>query len=200
MSRDFFAAKAGQYDQSRERVDNVGNIAEAIIRGVKLERSMHLMDFGAGTGLLLERIAPHVGKITAVDVSPAMIAQLEQKRPQLGCELAIAQLDLEQTAMNETFDGIISSMTMHHIREIGLMFSRFYQLVRPGGFIAIADLDQEDGKFHAEDTGVFHYGFERTAFGDSAAQAGFRDVTFSTASTMYRHGRDYPLFLLTASR
>ncbi|HPE59286.1 MAG TPA: class I SAM-dependent methyltransferase [Thiolinea sp.] len=200
MSRDFFAAKADEYDQSRERVDNVGNIADTITRQVKLDPSMHLMDFGAGTGLLLERIAPRVGKITAIDVSPAMIAQLEQKRPQLTCELAIMQLDLAREHLDQTFDGIISSMTLHHIRDVDAMFARFHQLVRQGGFIAIADLDQEDGKFHSEDTGVFHFGFEREALGACAERAGFRDVAFSTASTMYRHGRDYPLFLLTASR
>jgi len=34
----------------------------------------------------------------------------------------------------------------------------------PGGEIAIADLDKEDGDFHADNEGVMHFGFERGEF------------------------------------
>ena len=34
-------------------------------------------------------------------------------------------------------------------------------MLNDNGVIAIADLDIEDGNFHIEDTGVFHFGFER---------------------------------------
>lgn len=69
MSKDFFAHKASDYEKNQKRVSNVDNIAQNIIDNIPLAKDMHLMDFGAGTGLLLQRIAPHVGKITAVDVN-----------------------------------------------------------------------------------------------------------------------------------
>lgn len=198
MTQDFFAQKAAVYEQDKRRVDNVNNIATAIIERVKLDKGMHLMDFGSGTGLLLEGIAPHVGRITAVDVSKAMNQQLAEKRGKLGCELEMLELDLTTADLDRQFDGIISSMTMHHVKDIAAMFDKFHRLVKPGGFIAISDLDTEDGSFHTEDTGVHHHGFDRAKFADAAQSAGFKDAVVTTASIMRKAQGEYPVFLLTA--
>lgn len=200
MSKDFFAHKAHAFDRNPDRVDNVTNIANTILANITLEPSMHLLDFGSGTGLLLEQLAHHVGKITAVDVSPSMNQQLGDKRESLVCELEILELDLETQTLADRFDGIISSMTMHHVRDTSAMFRRFHELVKPGGFIAIADLNKEDGSFHNEDTGVFHSGFDRESIISAAVQAGFERVEVVPASAIERNDRTYPVFLLVASR
>ncbi len=200
MTRDFFAHKAGDYEQNTRRVSNVDNIARAVIDNTRLSDNMHLMDFGAGTGLLLERIAPHVKKITAVDISPSMITQLENKRDSLECTLEILQLNMEIEDALGIYDGVISSMTTHHIKDVAALFRKFYALVKPGGFIAIADLDKEDGSFHTEDTGVFHFGFDRSEITAIAEAAGFRQVAVYDASMMHKPQGDYGVFLLTAIR
>jgi cyclopropane fatty-acyl-phospholipid synthase-like methyltransferase len=200
MTIDYFAHKAGSYEKDQDRVDNVQNIADAIRGAFALDRSMHLMDFGSGTGLLLERLAPHAGKITAVDVSPSMHAQLRAKQATLGCALEIVETDLEVADLDRTFDGIVSSMTMHHIKNIDAMFGKFHAMLRDGGFVAIADLDLEDGSFHSEDTGVHHFGFDRALFAQSAAAAGFRMVNVSSASVVQKSSGHYPVFLLTGVR
>jgi cyclopropane fatty-acyl-phospholipid synthase-like methyltransferase len=199
MSQDYFAHKANTYEQNPNRVDNVSNIANAVLKKVQLEPTMQLLDFGSGTGLLLEKIAPYVSKITAVDISPSMIRQLEGKRTALPCELEIREIDLEKQGMDDRFDGIISSMTMHHIKDIDAMFRRFHTLVKPGGFIAIADLDKEDGTFHSEDTGIFHFGFERDVIAQAAKEAGFVNVDVIPASVISKEEREYPVFLLSAT-
>ncbi len=200
MAKDFFAHKADDYEQNTRRVNNVDNISLAVINNVALENTMHLMDFGAGTGLLLERVAPHVRKITAVDISQSMIAQLEAKRDSLPCDLEILELNMEIEDVSGTYDGIISSMTTHHIQDVAGIFRKFYALVNPGGFIAIADLDKEDGSFHSEDTGVFHFGFDRSDITAIAEAAGFREVQVHDASVMHKPQGDYGVFLLTAIR
>lgn len=200
MSSDFFAQKAGSYEREKNRVSNVDNIASAILSRVELNTDQQLMDFGSGTGLLLKRIAPFIGKITAVDVSPAMNQQLEAARSGLGCALEIQPLDLTQQTLAATFDGIISSMTLHHIEDIPAIFRTLYTLVEPGGFIALADLDSEDGSFHTEDTGVFHHGFERTTLEQAAQAAGFQDIEINDASTVHKPHGSYSVFLLTARR
>lgn len=200
MTIDHFAHKAGNYEKDPNRVGNVQTIAGAILEAFDLDRSMHLMDFGSGTGLLLEGLAPHVGRFTAVDVSPSMHAQLRAKQSRLGCPLEIVEADLERVDLDRQFDGIVSSMTMHHIRDIDTMFGKFRAMLRDGGFVAIADLDREDGSFHSEDTGVHHLGFDRTAFAACATAAGFRQVRVSNASVVQKSGRGYPIFLLTGVR
>lgn len=200
MSIDRFAHKASNYEQNRSRVDNVENIADSILDAVKLDSSMHILDFGSGTGLLLKRVAPHVRKITAVDISSSMNAQLHAKQNDLVCEVEIIEADLETSDLNGEFDGIISSMTMHHIQNVEAIFGKFYSMIKRGGFIAISDLDLEDGSFHTEDTGVYHFGFDRSDFAKAATAAGFEMVQVSSASVVHKPQGDFPVFLLTAIR
>lgn len=198
MNKDYFAHKARDYEQNERRVTNVDNIAQAIINSTSLDKSMELMDFGAGTGLLLGRIAPHVGKITAVDVSKSMIEALEGKRDQIGCELDIREVNLESECISATFDGIISSMTLHHIQDVAALFKTLFTLTNEGGFIALADLDKEDGSFHTEDTGVHHFGFDRAEVTALATDAGFRKVKVIDASVIQKPQGEFGVFLLTA--
>lgn len=200
MSKDFFEHKAGSYDQNTNRVNNVSNIADAILNNVKFEKSMHLMDFGSGTGLLLERVAPFVKKITAVDISAAMNKQLEEKRTELECELEIQAVDLEKVDLEMTVDGVISSMTMHHVQSIEALFQKLFGMVKPGGFVALSDLDLEDGSFHTEDTGVYHFGFDRAAIATIAKNSGFKEVEVVDASIVVKNEKEYPVFLLKAIR
>ena len=200
MSHDYFAHKAEEYDQNEQRVANVENIANAILSQIELDKQMHIMDFGSGTGLLLERIAPYVKKITAVDVSQSMNAQLAQKKDNLACELEIRELNLATTALEQKFDGIVSSMTMHHIEDTKAMFAKFYAMLNENGFIAIADLDLEDNTFHKEDTGVYHFGFDRDNLLRIAQEVGFKNTSICDASTVHKPQGSYPVFLLTAFR
>ncbi len=200
MSHDFFAEKAASYEQNPQRVDNVVAIGNAIKATIPLQSGMQLLDFGAGTGLLLQQIAPWVAKITALDVSPSMNAQLRAKAADIGCELEVLELDLTQTPFQRQFDGIISSMTLHHIADIPALLLQFHQLLRPGAFIALADLDTEDGSFHTEDTGVFHCGFDRAEIATQARAAGFVEVQVHAASVVQKPHGQYPVFLLTGRR
>jgi 2-polyprenyl-3-methyl-5-hydroxy-6-metoxy-1,4-benzoquinol methylase len=200
LSKDFFAHKANSYELNKSRVDNVDNIANSIIHHIAFQKTMHIMDFGSGTGLLLERVAPLVGKITAIDISKSMNSQLEEKRNRLACELEILEIDLAKSDLNRKFDGVISSMTMHHVRDIDALFLKLHHLLKEGGFIAISDLDLENGSFHTEDTGVFHNGFKRDAIAEVASKAGFSHIEVSTASVVHKPQGDYSVFLLKAYR
>jgi len=159
---------------------------------------MKLMDFGAGTGLLSYFVAPFVFKITAVDNSPSMLLEFKNKCNEFVCETEIVEKDLSIETLNEKFDGIISSMTIHHLEDILALFRKFYAMLDDGGFIAIADLDAEDGSFHSDNAGVFHYGFDREALEAIAEEAGFKNVQFDLASTINKPQATFTVFLMTA--
>lgn len=200
MSKDFFAKKAGSYEADKNRVDNVSNIANTILQKINFQPAMHIMDFGSGTGLLLEKIAPYVAKITAVDISQSMNAQLKNKRDSLPCDLDVLEMDLSQSELPTRFDGIMSSMTLHHIQDIDAMLVKLLSHLNDGGFLAIADLDTEDGSFHKEDTGVHHCGFDRKALEARVRSAGFINVETHDASIVLKPYGQYGVFLLTASK
>ncbi len=200
MTQDYFADRASTFDQGAHRVRNVDHIAHAICQRVSLTQAMTVMDFGAGTGLLLERIAPHVGHMIAVDTSPAMLAELTKKRPQLGSELTCITADItsDSQALDSwvgQLDGIVSSMALHHVKHTQTLLREFYRLLKPTGFIALADLDKEDGSFHGDTATNAAKGVQQLA-----ESVGFGSVDFITANTLQRPQGDFPVFLLTATK
>lgn len=198
--KDFFSERAKDYDNEVARTSNVSTIAQTILQEISFSKEMSIMDFGSGTGLLLTEIAPFVGEITAVDISEAMIAVLESKRESIACPLEIVKMDLTTEMLERKFDVIISSMTIHHIKDVLALFQKFHSLLKNNGTIAIADLDTEDGSFHTEDTGVFHCGFDREEFVQIAKIAGFKDIQIQNASTQIKPSGNYSVFLLTAKK
>ncbi len=195
---DHFAHKSKSWDMNSKRVLNAKGIGELIVKNIKLEKSMELMDFGAGTGLLSYFIAPFVKKIVAVDNSPSMLLEFENKCDEFSCETEVIKKDLSTETIERSFDGIISSMTIHHLEDTATLFSKLYNMLNDGGFIAIADLDSEDGTFHSDNTGVFHYGFERNILENIVKKVGFKEVSFDLASTIDKPNREFTVFLMTA--
>lgn len=195
---DHFANKSKTWDMNSERVQNAKGIANLIVNNIKFNKSMELMDFGAGTGLLSYFIAPYVKKIVAVDNSPSMLLEFENKCDDFSCETEVLEKDLSSETLDRKFDGIISSMTIHHLEDTRALLSKLYGMLDDEGFIAIADLDSEDGSFHGDNTGVFHYGFDRHLLAKSAQEVGFKDVTFSLANIISKPHADFTVFLMTA--
>ena len=199
--KDYFHAKSKIYENEAARTNNVKNIGEAILERLTYDKTTtHVMDFGSGTGLLTEQIAPFVRKMTTIDISPSMNEALRAKKEQLPCELEMLEIDLVSTEVDATFDGIISSMTIHHVEDVQALFHTFYRLLNSGGSIALADLDKEDGTFHTEDMGVFHFGFDQQEFAAWAKKVGFDDVSIEIVSVAKKPYGDYPIFLLTGRK
>jgi len=197
---DYFKNKSKSWDMNSKRVQNAKSIAELIVNNIELKPEMEVMDLGAGTGLLSYFVAPYVSKIVAVDNSPSMLEEFMSKFLEFDAKTEVIEADIATQDIQREFDGIISSMTIHHIKDIQALFFKLYNMLNKGGFIALADLDSEDGTFHSDDTGVHHHGFDRNELADMAAKAGFKETEFILASTIKKPQRDFSVFLMTASK
>jgi len=197
---DHFKHKSKSWDMSSMRVKNAKSIADLIVKNINFNDTMAIMDLGAGTGLLTYFIAPHVSKITAIDNSPSMLLEFKNKQNEFKCKTEILEKDLSIHTIDEKVNGIISSMTIHHLENIEQLFEKFYNMLEPNGFIAIADLDSEDGSFHSDNTGVYHYGFDRKLLEDIAKEVGFKNIHFYLASTINKPHANFTVFLMTASK
>lgn len=197
---DLFAEKAGGWDR-RDRVKALSrDIGAAILAHIDLHKGMVVMDFGAGTGLITSQVTPLVERVVAVDTSEAMLEQLMAK-PELVGKVRPVCRDITAQPIDECFDVIVSAMALHHVPDTRLLLQRFAEHAKPGGLVALADLDEEDGTFHPGDAqGVFHHGFPRAHLGGLLEEAGFKDVQFTTAHTVKGDAGDYPVFLVTARR
>lgn len=197
---DLFRDKAAEWDQRPVPAQISEGVFAAIEREVPLDASLTVMDFGAGTGLIAARIAPRVRALLAVDVSRSMLDQLS-KKPELAERATVYCQDILEAPLGRSVDLIVSAMAMHHVRDTAALARALYAHTTPGGRVALADLDVEDGSFHPAGTeGVFHHGFDRASLGRIMRDAGFDDVRFCTACEVDRESKRYPIFLLTAQR
>jgi len=158
-----FDREAAKWDTNPNRVKLANDVAAAIVREIELTRDMEALDFGCGTGLLTLKLQPLVKSITGVDSSLGMLGALQNK-----IELQVLEnvhtrfADFEKGEHAEgSYDLIMSSMTLHHVPDTAAVLKEWFSLLRPGGQVCFADLDTEDGSFHSDKTGVFHFGFDR---------------------------------------
>lgn len=193
-----FDQAANSWEQRPISQQLASSIPAAIEQAIILQPQQRLLDFGAGTGLLSAALAAQVAEIVALDTSDAMLAVLAQKQLP---NVRIVNQDIF-AGLAEQFDGVVSCMAVHHVADTAGLFQVFFQQLVSGGFIAIADLDQEDGSFHGdnEGKGVKHLGFDRQQLTTILQDIGYQDIAFNTAVNIEKDGRNYPVFLLIARK
>jgi tRNA (cmo5U34)-methyltransferase len=198
-STDRFDRAAPTWDLEDRRVALARAVVEAVVARLSLTRDLSTLDFGCGTGLVTLALAPKVGALTGADTSPGMLKTLAEKAETLGIPVRPWPLDPAGTGdLGGPYDLIVSSMTLHHVLDVPALFLRFARQLQPGGRIALADLDLEDGTFHDDATGVNHRGFPREHIQAWLEEAGFLDIRLETALVSQKNGKDYPVFLATA--
>jgi len=183
-----FETEAANWDEVPGRVKMARDIAQAIIDAGIINADMNVLDFGCGTGLLTLQIQPLVHSITGVDNSAGMLEVLQKKiESQNLNHVMIQNLNIEQgDEIKGSYDLIVSSMTLHHIREVKPLLDQFCKILVPQGYLCIADLDPDDGQFHADNNGVFHRGFDRNMLRGDFAEAGFDVVEIKTAAEVMK--------------
>lgn len=195
-----FDAVALNWDEEPRRVALAGEIAGAILKTLPLSGELDALDFGCGTGLVTLQLAPALRSITGVDSSSGMIDRLDQKIRQAGYSNVRAErCDFDKGELpSGKYHLITSAMTLHHVEKPAPLFRSFKALLHPGGWVALADLESENGSFHEDPTGVFHHGFSADELSSMLTEAGFSSIAVTTATKIVKGGRVYPVFLCTA--
>lgn len=206
-NRQRFDEVAASWDDSPRRQALAAGVAAAIADAVPLASHWNALEYGCGTGLVGARLAPRLGHLLACDLSPGMLEVLALKAREAGLtHLETRVLDLTtQPPPSQRFDLVFSSMTLHHIADVPALLRVFHGMLAEGGWLALADLDAEDGSFHSPDVpGVAHHGFARAQLQAWLHAAGFNDVGIHTAHVVEKtrdsHTSRYPVFLAIARR
>lgn len=207
-SPDKFNREALQWDENPRRSALALAVSKAIIASASPNKTTRALEFGCGTGLVTMEIASLAGSIVAIDTSREMLAVFHEKIRTSGItNIETREIDLLSPLQNglqqESFDLIYSSMTLHHISDTAGFLNRISNILAPGGMIAIADLDKEDGLFHDDPLEKVHHGFEREELAAMLEAAGLQKTMFQTAYQFEKENREgkrvvYPVFLVTA--
>jgi ubiquinone/menaquinone biosynthesis C-methylase UbiE len=197
-----FDERAKDWDFDPKKVERARTVAAAIRATLPLTPQMTALEYGCGTGLLSFALQTDFSFITLADTSEGMLAVLTAKIAEASLSNMLPlRLNLTSDPLpGARFDVIYSLMTLHHIPDTAHILSQFATLLHPGGWLCIADLETEDGSFHADGSTNLHLGFERAALQKQVETAGFRQVNFQPVFVIQKNKKNYPIFLLTARK
>jgi ubiquinone/menaquinone biosynthesis C-methylase UbiE len=200
-----FDTKARDWDSNPDHLERSEAITRQFLKMVPLKPEMTAMEYGAGTGIMSFLLAKHFSQITLMDNSSEMINVMNEKVASSGLShLKPIFFDLEKkNYLSVKFDCIYTQMAMHHVNDMNGIAQRFFDLLKPGGYLTIADLYAEDGSFHGEGfTG--HNGFDVTRLQSMLGKIGFHQTVTQQCYTIKKiideKTHSFPIFLMVSMK
>jgi 2-polyprenyl-3-methyl-5-hydroxy-6-metoxy-1,4-benzoquinol methylase len=199
-----FDDEAAAWDDEPGNEERQVAVAQAVKEAVSLSPRMRAVDVGGGTGRLSILLADLVGSVVVTDPSAGMVQVARERIEAAGLSgrLRAVQADLTTDRLDGAYDVVWSSMALHHVQDVDGLLRSVAGLLVDGGRLCIADLDEDpDGAFHADKVDFDgHHGFNRQRLADQLVRAGFADVRFVDATTIFKADREFGVFLCIGTK
>jgi SAM-dependent methyltransferase len=128
------------YDRKQGHPDPEEDLAAFEARG--LGKNSAIIDFAAGTGQFALAAARKFGQVTALDVSPAMVAVLRERGAGLANLRCMQAGFLSYVHDGPPVDGVFTRNALHQVPDFwkAIALERIARLLRPGGVLRMRDL------------------------------------------------------------
>jgi ubiquinone/menaquinone biosynthesis C-methylase UbiE len=129
------------------RGEEAGHFAELATAGLPNAASLLAVDVACGPGTFARPLASRVGRVTGVDLTPAMIerARVEAAREGLAnMDFVVGDANALPFA-NGAAGLVVCGYSIHHIPDAKRVITEMARIVRPGGRLGIVDLVVDDG-------------------------------------------------------
>lgn len=201
-----FDIKAAEWDNNPMHWERSEAIINEILKLIPLSNRMTALEYGAGTGIGSFLLKDYLKKITLMDNSSEMVKVINEKiRSSKVKNLKALNFNLETDVYKkEKFDFIFTQMVLHHVNDVEKIISTFHALLNPHGYLAIADLYEEDGSFHGDGfTG--HKGFNIDSLAGTLREDRFSDIIHKTCFVINREiseseTKQYEVFIIVAKK
>jgi ubiquinone/menaquinone biosynthesis C-methylase UbiE len=205
---EYFASVANRWDRMREDFFDE-TIADSIIKASDIKPESTIVDVGCGTGFLTQYATMHTqgnGRIVGVDLSPQMLQKAKENLSKLGQieSVDFRVGDAENIPIEDGFaDAVVGNMILHHCPRPKRAISEMIRILKPGGRIAIADLEKHKERWLREEMADRWLGFEQARVKRWFEDAGLENVKVELARTkccgMSFHGRKVEIGIFVAS-
>jgi ArsR family transcriptional regulator len=185
-SEEFFASASGQWDHLRSELFGDRFHLHAML--ALLEPTLIVGDLGCGTGQVSELIAPHVGKVIAVDGSTEMVQAARKRLKGLHPSTALraGQVDVRRGDMealpidDEKLDIAIVGLVLHHVPEPAIALAEVHRVLKSGGRVLIVDMLPHDRIEYQQQMGHVWLGFAEKTMRKFLDGAGFTGASITT--------------------
>ncbi|MBN1319318.1 MAG: methyltransferase domain-containing protein [Thermoleophilia bacterium] len=146
------------FDWSRERYEDlIGRVVPDYHRQESLiaealegaaadgrETPLRILELGAGTGGLSRHLLTTFlnAEVTALDVSPAMLAGCREALAPFGDRARVVEADFGSADLGGGYHAVVSRLAIHHLEdgEKQALYRRIFDALLPGGLFVIGDL------------------------------------------------------------
>jgi ubiquinone/menaquinone biosynthesis C-methylase UbiE len=160
MQESFFS------DSAREKAFEIANLKSGDI----------IADIGAGTGYITGGIDNTEVKVIAVDQSPSMLKEMQNKFSKRGnIEFRVGNSDnlpITDSEVNFTF----ANMYLHHVDNPEMAINEMARIIKKGGKLIITDLDKHTHEFLKTEQYDKWLGFDRDDIKKWFESAGLKNI------------------------
>ena len=150
LAKSIFSQRAAFYTTSAAHKDP--QVLARLVALANPRADWQVLDIATGTGHTAFAVAPYVAAVIATDLTPAMLAEAEKLKKELGASNVVFRIadahDLPFDAA--TFDLVTSRRAPHHFSDIARSLGEMKRVLKPGGRLVIDDRSAPEDDFGAD--------------------------------------------------
>jgi len=128
---------SGQYDRQRQHPPAISSRIGQFIAGL-LPRTADVLELGIGTGRIALPVMAAGCRVTGVDLSADMLAQLQESSQRHGAGPALLRADISRLPVRDAcFDGVTAVHVLHLVSAWEQALADALRALRPGGMLLL---------------------------------------------------------------
>jgi SAM-dependent methyltransferase len=142
--RDEFAHQADAF--ARSPTMSLAATLGVVVDLAPADQGARWVEIACGPALIARAMAPRVGSVLGLDLTPAMIEKARSEAAAAGVENVSFEVG-DATALDvpdDSFDGAITRFSLHHIPAPVRVLEEMRRVVRPGGWVVVSDFVTDD--------------------------------------------------------
>jgi SAM-dependent methyltransferase len=142
--RDEFAHQADSF--ARSPAMNIAQTLGVLVDLVPEDPDARWVETACGPGLIARAMAPRIGSVVGIDLTPTMVEKARADAAAAGVENVSFEVG-DATALpmaDDSLDGAITRFSLHHIPAPIRVLEEMKRVVRPGGYVIVSDFVTDD--------------------------------------------------------
>lgn len=133
-----YASWAESYDTNENRTRDLDAL---VLRQHELDiAGRDVLEIGCGTGKNTEWLSEHAAAVTALDLSPEMLARARTRVSARSVTFIEHDIQRSWPVPDESFNAVIGNLVLEHISNISIIFHEAQRVLRPNGTLFLCEL------------------------------------------------------------